>query len=60
MATPYIFLLLLYFAVASNNCIWYSGPSFYEYDIDKQVIYRDNTKNLVVGWRQYGDKEIYK
>ena len=60
MVTPCIFLLLLQLALASTSCFSYGGPSILEYDIDKQLTYRNVPRNLVAGWRQYGDRQIYK
>jgi hypothetical protein len=63
MVTPVSSLLtplLLQVAVASATCDVYGGPSIYEYDIDKQAAYRDVSRNLAAGWRQYDDILIYK
>ena len=59
MVTPCLFLLLLQLAVSNANCVAYGGPSIFEYDIDKQVIFRDVPRNLVAGVSQY-DRPIYK
>jgi hypothetical protein len=32
----------------------------YEYGIFKQAALRNNSHNLVVGWRQYGDSLLYR
>ncbi|PSN49661.1 hypothetical protein C0J52_21724 [Blattella germanica] len=35
-------------------------PSPYEYGIVQQAERRNNTHNLILGWRQYGDKILYR
>jgi hypothetical protein len=60
MVSAVLVLWVLHLAVASGTCASYSGPSPYEYDIDKQMTYRESMRNLVAGWRQYGDKLLYK
>jgi hypothetical protein len=32
----------------------------YEYGILQQAALRNNSHNLVVGWRQYGDRLLYR
>jgi hypothetical protein len=46
--------------VALVSALCCGGHSPYEYDIDKQMTYRDNVRNLVAGWRQYEDKLLYR
>jgi hypothetical protein len=52
IATPFLFLLLLQFAVAGANCVSYGGPPIFEYDNETLVTYRDVPRNLTAGWRQ--------
>jgi hypothetical protein len=51
---------VLQVALASGACLSSSGPSPYEYDIDKQMLHRENMRNLVAGWRQYDDRLLFK
>lgn len=60
MLAAFLFLLLLQLAVASPICDSNGGPSLYQYGIEKLVTYRDVPRNLVAGWRQYGDTQIYR
>jgi len=60
MLAAFLFLPLVQLAVASANCVSNGGPSLFEYDIEKLVTYQDVPRNLVAGWRQYGDRKIYR
>jgi hypothetical protein len=59
-SNPAVMVTLVQLAVSIANCISYGGPSIFEYDIEKQLIYREVPRNLVRGWRQDGDRPIYK
>jgi len=59
-SNPAVMVTLVQLAVSNANCISYGGPSIFEYDIEKQLIYREVPRNLVAGWRQYGDRPFYK
>jgi hypothetical protein len=55
-----VFVWVLQVALVSGDCLSSNGPSPYEYDIDKQMMQRENARNLVAGWRQYEDRLLYR